>query len=32
MSDDELWARAGDVAVVVICCLALLAVSVPGWL
>ncbi len=32
MGDDELWTRLGDVAVVAICVLALIAISVPGWL
>ena len=32
MGDDELWAKLGDVAGVAICVLALIAVSVPGWL
>ncbi len=32
MNDDELGTRLGDVAVVAVCCLALLAVLTPGWL
>ena len=32
MNEDDLWLRLGDVAVVAICVLALIAVSVPGWL
>lgn len=32
MNDDDLWNRLGDVAVLAICCLALLAVMTPGWL
>ena len=32
MDNDDLWIRLGDVAVLAVCFLALLAVLTPGWL